>query len=118
MAKRSPRLRVQDMLDSVEEVEEFVRHLDFQAYMARRTTRRAVERSIEIISEASRFVPDHLKAAYPQIPWKSIHGIGNVLRHDYQHVADLIMWRTATTSVPDLKPVLEAILAALPPDVD
>src|SRR5471030_1341232 len=45
--------------------------------------RHGAQRAIEIISEASRHVPDHLKTMHPSIRWLSIAGIGNVLRHEY-----------------------------------
>ena len=45
-----------------------------------------VERALEIISEASRRLPEDLKARHPSIPWPKVAGIGNVLRHDYEHV--------------------------------
>lgn len=46
-----------------------------------------VERGVEIISEASRRLPDALKAAHPEIPWRKIAGVWNVLRHDYNEIA-------------------------------
>lgn len=47
---------------------------------------RAIERGIEIISEASRKLPPDFKATHPEIPWREIAGIGNILRHDYGQV--------------------------------
>jgi uncharacterized protein with HEPN domain len=46
-----------------------------------------VERGIEIISEASRHLTDDIKEQRPEIPWPKVAGIGNVLRHAYDHVA-------------------------------
>lgn len=46
-----------------------------------------VKRDAEIISEASRHLPDAMKARHPGIPWPKVAGIGNVLRHDYERVA-------------------------------
>ena len=54
--------------------------------------RRAVERSLEIISEASRHIPTDLQAAHPEIPWRSVADIGNVLRHGYDQIADHRIW--------------------------
>jgi len=48
--------------------------------------RSAVERGIEVISEASRHLGEELKAQHKEVRWKDIAGIGNVLRHDYQRV--------------------------------
>jgi uncharacterized protein with HEPN domain len=55
----------------------------FAQYAGSWQIRRAVERGIEITSEASRHLPDELKAQYPQIYWKEIAAIGNLLRHEY-----------------------------------
>ena len=54
-----------------------------------------VERGVEIIFEASRHLPDELKARHPEIPWPKVAGIGNILRHDYESIAAPIMWKLA-----------------------
>ena len=54
-----------------------------------------VERGVEIISEASRRLPDNMKARHPEIPWQKVAGIGNILRHDYENIAAPIMWKLA-----------------------
>jgi uncharacterized protein with HEPN domain len=46
-----------------------------------------VTRCLEIISEASRRLPDGLKARHPAIAWKEMAGAGNIYRHDYEDVA-------------------------------
>ena len=66
----------------------------------------AVTRCLEIISEASRRLPDDLKARHPQIPWRDIAGAGNIYRHDYEDVQAKIIWRTVQGS-------LDALLAAV-----
>ena len=67
--------------------------------------RRAVERGVEIISEASRYIPDELKQQYPHIYWREIAGIGNLLRHEYGRIDDRIMWRVVQRYLPELKVV-------------
>ncbi|MGO9453025.1 MAG: DUF86 domain-containing protein [Candidatus Binataceae bacterium] len=52
-----------------------------------------VERGVEIISEASRRLPDDLKARHPEIPWPKVATIGNVLRHDYESISAPVMWK-------------------------
>ena len=52
----------------------------------------AVTRCLEIISEASRRLPDELKARHPEISWKQMAGVGNVYRHDYEDVVAHIVW--------------------------
>src|SRR6202167_4623885 len=54
----------------------------------------AVTRCLEIISEASRRLPDEMKEPHPAIGWKQMAGAGNVYRHDYEDVAAEFVWET------------------------
>lgn len=118
MTKRSPLARLDDMLQAILGIEDMVRPLDVAAFESNFMARKAVERCIEIISEASRHIPNELIAQHPQIPWSDIRTIGNRLRHEYDRVDDLIIWKTATASMPELKPVIAAMIAALESDGD
>jgi uncharacterized protein with HEPN domain len=75
----------------------------------------AVERCIEIVSEASRGIPQVLKGEFPEQPWPEIAAIGNLLRHSYDRVDDLIMWKIATRSLPELRPAIVAALTKAEP---
>ncbi len=70
----------------------------------------AVERGIEIISEASRRLPEEVLASEPDIPWKQIKGIGNILRHEYHDISDDIVWDIVLHEIPRLKAVAERLL--------
>ncbi len=72
-----------------------------------------VQRAIEIISEASRAIPDELKRTQPEIPWPQVRGIGNILRHEYQGLSDPIIWRVVTDELPQLKAAIETMMDAL-----
>jgi uncharacterized protein with HEPN domain len=73
----------------------------------------AVTRCLEIISEASRRLPDELKARHPSIAWREMAAAGNIYRHEYEDVAARRVWRTLTISLPPLRAVVEAELVAL-----
>jgi uncharacterized protein with HEPN domain len=75
---------------------------------------RTLERCIEIVSEATRHIPEEIKANYPHIPWPQIAGIGNVLRHDYDLVDDRIIWEVATVHFPELRKVVAEIMSRSP----
>ena len=74
----------------------------------------AVTRCLEIISEASRRLPDELKARHPSIAWRDMAGAGNIYRHEYEDVAARAVWDTLTRHLPPLRSVVETELAALP----
>jgi uncharacterized protein with HEPN domain len=71
----------------------------------------AVIRCLEVISEASRRLPDDLKARHPAIAWKEMAGAGNVYRHDYQDVASRRVWDTVRLALPPLRTVIVAELS-------
>ena len=91
------------MLEAIVDIQQITADRSFAAYAADRPARRAVERCIEIVSEASRRLPPDLKNRHPEIPWPKIAGIGNVLRHDYDVVNDATIWHAATVDLVPLK---------------
>ena len=110
---RSPLLRIHDMLESIRGIERAIRSKTPSSYSKSWVTRSAVERGIEIISEASRHLPKELKAKHKNVRWKDIAGIGNILRHEYQRVASDIIWRAVKDHIPDLKSALLEMKAEL-----
>lgn len=75
-----------------------------------------VERCLEVISEASRRLPEALKAQNPQINWRRLADLGNVLRHGYQHVSDVVLLEVLRNHLDPLATVVASFLADLPPD--
>lgn len=108
--KRSIVARLHDMLSMIDAAGDMAHERSFSEYKADIQFRLAIERSIEIVSEASRHVPEVARSRFPDIPWPEIASIGNKLRHEYNRVDDLIIWRVATESLPKLRPVILAIL--------
>lgn len=107
MATRSPLLRIHDMLESIRGIEKAIAGKSFRDYERSWLLRSAIERGIEVISEASRHLSHDLKAQHKDVRWEDIAGIGNILRHDYQHVDAAIIWRAVKN---DLSPLKEALL--------
>jgi uncharacterized protein with HEPN domain len=72
-----------------------------------------VTRCLEIISEASRRLPEDIKTRHPQIPWKQMAGAGNIYRHDYEDVAAHYIWETVQRSLSSFLVVVEEELSRL-----
>lgn len=106
MVKRSVVVRPRDILKAMDEADEFLDQKDFAAFQASTVVQRAVERCVEIVSEASRHIPEAMTDQYPDVPWSAIKAVGNVLRHEYQRVEALVIWRTATRSFRELRPII------------
>jgi uncharacterized protein with HEPN domain len=114
MAARSLRPRLDDILANIAIVAGAVADRDYASFTADPILRLAVERAIEIISEAVRHIPQEERDKYPEMPWRNIMAIGNKLRHEYHRVDADIVWDIAKQHLDDLRPVIEAILKDLP----
>jgi uncharacterized protein with HEPN domain len=109
-------LRLNDILRAIDGAAETISGADFETFRSVYHMPRTVERCIEIVSEATRRLPDEIKARYPDIPWHQIAGIGNVLRHDYDLVDERVIWEVATVHFPRLRVVISEVRSTWPHD--
>jgi uncharacterized protein with HEPN domain len=107
-APRNVRIVIEEMLDHLEYVLAKAQNLSPTEFRADRDIRQSVERSLEIISEASRLLPAALKETKPEISWRKVADFGNVLRHAYFGVNSDIVLRIAKD---DLVPLRDALLS-------
>ncbi len=98
-----------DILEAIARIEEITQNKSFADFANSWQLRWLVQRAIEIISEASRAIPDELAHRRPEIPWPRVRGIGNVLRHEYSGLSDRIVWNVVVDELPRLKAAVEAI---------
>ncbi len=85
-------VRLDDILDEIHNLLQETAGLQYETFEDAWLLRRAAERGIEIISEASRHIPEELKNTEPTVPWRQIAGVGNVLRHNYENISSRVVW--------------------------
>jgi uncharacterized protein with HEPN domain len=90
--------------------------MDFAAYEKDRKTKSAMERQLQIITEAAIRLGDDGDKLAPGHDWKSFRGMGKILRHGYHRVDDKIVWDTVEVDLPDLKDAVTRALIAKPKD--
>ena len=95
-----------DMLHHIDLASSFIAGMDSASFVQDKRTVYAVVRCLEIISEASRRLPDEVKSRHPSIEWKKIAAAGNVYRHDYEEVAAQYVWDTVQLALPILRGVV------------
>ncbi len=100
---------IQDILNSIKEIEEFTEDLNFNDFIEDRKTINAVIRSLEIIGEATKNIPKSIRSNYPKIPWKSMTGMRDKLIHEYSGVNLEMVWETIKKDIPKVKPLIEKI---------
>ena len=96
---------LRDIVDAIGMIETFTSGMDFEAFREDPKTVAAVERELQIVSEAA------IRLG-PNLPWRDIGGIGNWLRHQYERIELSTIWKTVQTDLPPLK---AAVLRATNP---
>lgn len=110
---RDGSLYLRDILAAIESIEAFVEDMDFESFRDDDKTTSAVIRKFEIIGEASKNVPAHIKEQYPSIPWKEMAGMRDRLIHFYFGIDYKLVWETIKNRMPTIKPLISQILKDL-----
>jgi uncharacterized protein with HEPN domain len=112
MVRRSD-VVLQEILDAIMLIErELVGHT--QASFAKSLfLQRGTERSLEIISEAARHLPDALLEMRPEISWIDVRSIGNRIRHEYWRVDPALIWSIVMDDLPPLRAAVKDLLRRL-----
>lgn len=103
MSKRTPKLYLQDILTSVNNIEEYVQEMTQEVFVNDKKTIDAVVRNLEIIGQAARNIPSEITAKYPEIPWKEMVSMRNKVLHEYFGIDLDILWKTIKEDIPRLK---------------
>lgn len=109
-------LIAEEILDYIGQAYEFTEGMTHDEFASDTKTKRAFERCLEVISEASRHIPAEIKDKYTQIEWRKVADSGNVFRHVYHSVAVDIVWDTVKVHLPHLETIIREIQAGLPDD--
>lgn len=113
MTERDYRDYIKDIVDSINDIESFTEDMVYNTFHKDKKTINAVIRSIEIIGEASKNIPNSLKEQYPSIPWKKMIGMRNKLIHEYSGVDLEILWQVIENDIPALETSVQEIFDKL-----
>jgi uncharacterized protein with HEPN domain len=111
--KRDDRAYLMHILDAIGQIETYVSGITYEHFAASRMCHDAVIRQIEVIGEATKNLSDNTRVSTPDIPWKDIAGMRDILIHQYFGVDLGAVWDTATIDLPMIKPSIEQLLLRL-----
>lgn len=98
-----------DMIEFAEKVLTYTKGLDQAGFVQNELIYDATLRNLELIGEAATHIPDNVRNARPEIPWRMIVATRNRLIHGYLGIDDDTLWSIIQDDVPELLPVLEAL---------
>jgi uncharacterized protein with HEPN domain len=99
-----------DIRDNAALAKKFLGSLTLTEFKTDRRAFYAATRAPEIISEAARRLSPEVRERHPDLPWRAIMGVGNVLRHNYDDIAEEQVWRTVLEDLPALDRAIAAEL--------
>ena len=111
-SKRQYDFYLEDILTSMLRINEYIGEKEFFEFKQNYMVVDAVVRNFEIIGEASKNVPEEIQKKYPEIPWKKMYGLRNLISHEYFGIDYEMIWQIATVNLPqnviDLQKIIES----------
>jgi uncharacterized protein with HEPN domain len=113
MTPKDYRDYIQDMLDAISDVYDFIGTMSFEEFLKDKKTVNAVLKSIEILGEASKRIPQNLRDKYPVVPWKRMAGVRDKLIHEYSGVDLEIVWKLIKHELTLVQPEIIKVMGDL-----
>ncbi|HMA91089.1 MAG TPA: DUF86 domain-containing protein [Polyangiaceae bacterium] len=105
---RSWSMYLDDMIEAIENVVEFSKEMRDEFFRDKKS-RDATLRNLEILGEAAKKIPEDVRGAATEIPWRRIAGLRDLLAHDYFGLDEGILWDVVTNDAPALLLPLKAL---------
>ena len=101
--KRDLVLFLDDILINIQYIESFSKDISKENFKTDKLKQNAIIRSLEVIGEAAKNIPNNFREKYPEIPWKKISGFRDVLIHEYFGIKISRIWNVIEKDLPDLR---------------
>ena len=108
--KRDYKLFIEDILDCIEKIEQFVGDPSFDEFVKDDKTTSAVVRKLEIIGEATKNIPMYIREKYKDLPWNDMAKMRDKIIHAYFGINYKIIWNVIKERLPAIKPIILQML--------
>lgn len=110
MPHRNWQLRISDIIGAIENVLDYIEGMTFEQFVADQKTIDAVVRNFIIIGEAASHLPEDFIEMHPDLPWREMSDMRNIVVHEYFGVDNMIVWETLENNLPPLLPLLRHLM--------
>ena len=108
---RNLRLYLSDILTSIGKIERYTAGMSYEQLIADELTFDAVVHNLQIIGEAVKNIPPEIRDHYPQVEWRKISGLRDIIAHAYFTIDDQIVWDIIQNKLSDLHNNIEQIIS-------
>ncbi len=106
-------LFIKDIIEAIDDIENFIGDMNFEAFSSDRKTRAAVVHEIEIIGEATKNIPIFIRNKYKELPWQDMAKMRDKISHFYFGINYEIVWKVVKERLPEIKLAVGKILKEL-----
>jgi uncharacterized protein with HEPN domain len=110
---KSPEIRLQHILENIDGILTATADMTTAEVMGSFVMIRAIERAVQIISEAAKELPQAMRDAEPEVPWQDIIRMGNILRHEYYRIREDVLIDILHTDLPRVRPAVMRLLGKM-----
>ena len=100
---------VRDILEEIQLVMEFAKNITIDDFLGDRKTQRAIEKCLGNMGEASKRIPESIRKKHPEIPFRQMSQMREIVVHDYDGINYMIVWDTVTKEIPPLEEKVEEL---------
>ena len=101
---------IKDIVASIDSINAYLAGFDERSFGADAKTVDAVARRFEVVGEASKRIPVNVRERYPEVPWREMARMRDLISHQYERVLYEVLWRTAQDDLPAARSKLLALL--------
>ena len=102
--------RIEDIKEQINNITLATSNVTKEDFFNNYILQAAIIRWLEIIGEAAKYIPENIKTTYPEIPWKQMAGMRDIVAHDYDNIEYDQVWNTIQEDIPILKIQIDKII--------